>query len=139
MGDLFKDLVYSKEDVILFPEGIPGFEHSHKYVIASIPEYIPFEWLVSVDAPELKFAIVNPLLFRPDYSPKILKEQLEDLEINQPDDILLYTVVTIKENPLESTANLIGPIIINRSKKIGKQIIIDDERYSVREPIIGKK
>lgn len=139
MGDFFKDLVYSKDDVILFPQGIPGFEQNREYVIVSIPEYIPFEWLVAVDGSKLRFAIVNPLLFRPDYSPNILKEQLEELEIKHPDDILLYTIVTIKEDPFESTANLIGPIIINRKKRIGKQIIIDDERYSVREPIIGKK
>jgi flagellar assembly factor FliW len=51
---------------------------------------------------------------------------------------LLYTIVTIAENPLLSTANLIGPVIINKTKRIAKQVIIDDERYSTQEPILRK-
>ncbi|MBN1575045.1 MAG: flagellar assembly protein FliW, partial [Chitinispirillaceae bacterium] len=104
-----------------------------------IPEYTPFEWLVCIDGSRLRFAVINPLLFAPEYSPAIVKEQLEDLEIRKPEDILLYTIVTIRENPLESTANLGGPLIVNRQKRIGKQIIIDDDRYGTQEPLIRKK
>jgi flagellar assembly factor FliW len=139
MGDFFKDLVYSKEDIINFPGGIPGFEKSREYVLVSIPEYAPFEWLVCIDGSRLRFAVINPLLFVPDYTPVMVKEQLEDLAIEKADDILLYTIVTIRENPLESTANLIGPIVINKARRIGKQIIVDDERYTTQEPILRKK
>lgn len=138
MGDFFKDLVYSKDDTITFPSGIPGFDKAREFVIVSIPEYTPFEWLVCIDGSRLRFAIINPLLFSPEYSPAMGKEQLEDLEILKPEDLLLYTIVTIRENPLESTANLVGPLIINRSRRLGKQIIVDDDRYSTQEPLIRK-
>ena len=139
MGDFFKDLVYSKDDVLTFPSGIPGFEKAKEFVIVSIPDFVPFEWLVCTDGSRLRFAIINPLLFLPDYSPAMIKEQLEDLDVGKPEDILLYSIVTIRENPLESTANLVGPLIINRVKRLGKQIIIDDDRYSTQEPLIRKK
>ncbi len=139
MGDFFRDLVYSKDDVITFPEGIPGFEKARQFVIVSVPEYAPFEWLVCVDGSRLRFAIINPLIFMPDYSPSLVKEQLEELDIQKPEDILMYAIVTIRENPIESTANLMGPIIINRRKRMGKQVIIDDDRYSTQELIIRKK
>jgi len=139
MGDFFKDLVYSKDDTITFPSGIPGFEKSRTFVIVTIPEYAPFEWLVSVEGAPLRFAIINPLIFEPSYEPGMVKEQLLDLQIEKPDDILMYTIVTVKDNPLESTANLVGPLIINRVKRIGKQIIVDDDRYTTQEPIIRKK
>ncbi len=139
MGDFFKDLVYSKDDVLTFPSGIPGFEKAKEFVIVSIPDFAPFEWLVCTDGSRLRFAIINPLLFLPDYSPAMVKEQLEDLDVGKPEDILLYSIVTIRENPLESTANLVGPLIINRVKRLGKQIIIDDDRYSTQEPLIRKK
>jgi flagellar assembly factor FliW len=138
MGDFFKNLVYANEDIITFKSGIPGFEENKEYVIVSIPEYAPFEWLVCIDGSKLRFAIINPLLFEPKYDPKIIKEQLEDLAVEVPEDLLMYVIVTIRENPLESTANLVGPIILNRRKKIGKQIIIDDDRYTTREPILRK-
>jgi len=138
MGDFFKNLVYANEDIITFNSGIPGFEQNKQFVIVSIPEYAPFEWLVCIDGSKLRFAIINPLLFEPDYDPKIIKEQLDDLAVEKPEDLLLYVIVTIRENPLESTANLVGPIILNRRKKTGKQIIIDDDRYTTREPILRK-
>lgn len=139
MGNFFKDLVYSKDDIITFPCGIPGFEKNKEFVLVTIPEYAPFEWLVCIDGSRLRFAVINPLLFAPDYTPNIIKEQLGELGIDRPEDILLYVIVTIRENPLDSTANLIGPVVINRAKKIGKQIIIDDERYSTQEPILRKE
>jgi flagellar assembly factor FliW len=139
MTDFFKDLVYSKEDVITFPHGIPGFENNKEFVLVQIPDYVPFEWLICIDGSKLRFAIINPLLFSPDYSPNIVKEQLGDLTIEKPEDILLYTIVTIAENPLHSTANLVGPVVINKAKRIGKQIIIEDDRYSTQEPILRAK
>ena len=37
---------------------------------------------------------------------------------------------------MNSTANLVGPVVINKTKRIGKQIIIEDERYSTQEPVL---
>ncbi len=138
MADFLKNLVYAKEDIISFPSGIPGFENNKQFVLVQIPDFAPFEWLASVDGAGLRFAVINPLLFMPDYNPNMVKEQLADLEIEQPDDVLLYVIVTIQENPADSTANCIGPIIINKKKRLGKQVIIEDERYSTREVILRK-
>ena len=138
MADFFRDLVYSKDDIITFPSGIPGFEKNKAFVLVRVPEYVPFEWLVCIDGSRVRFAIINPLLFRPDYTPAMTKSHLEDLGIEKPEDILLYAIVTISENPIQSTANLVGPVIINKSKRVGKQVIIDDERYGTQEPILRK-
>jgi flagellar assembly factor FliW len=139
MGDFYQNLIYSKDDIITFPSGIPGFENNRQFAIISVPEYAPFDWLVCVDGTRLRFAIINPMLILPDYSPNMVKEQLELLSIQKPEDILLYVIVTINENPMNSTANFIGPVVINKVKKIGKQIIIDDDRYNTQEPILRKK
>jgi len=139
MGNSFENLVYSKDDVIRFPAGIPGFENNKEFIIVQIPEYSPFEWLVCIDGTKLKFAIINPMLFQPDYSPKIQKDQLEELEIEKIEDVLLYTIVTIRENPEDSTANLLGPVIINKTRKTGKQIVLEDSKYSTKEKMIRKK
>lgn len=139
MGDFYQNLIYSKDDVITFPSGIPGFEDNKQFAIISTPEYAPFDWLVCVDGSKLRFAIINPMLILPEYSPNMVKEQLEVLSIQKPEDILMYVIVTISEDPMNSTANFIGPIVINKIKKIGKQIIVDDDRYSTQEPILRKK
>lgn len=139
MADFFKELVYSKDDIITFPAGVPGFEKNKTFVLVQIPDYVPFEWLVCTDGSRLRFAIINPLMFCPDYAPAMTKEQLEDLCIEKPEDILLYCIVTIAENPVESTANLVGPVVINKTKRLGKQIIFDDDRYGTQEPILRSR
>ena len=139
MGDFFENLVYSETDVITFAEGIPGFEEHRSFVLVQIPEYVPFEWLVCIDGSKLRLAVINPLLFKPDYAPRIQKEQLQELGIEKAEDILMYVVVTIRENPLDSTANLVGPVVINKTAKVGRQIIIEDDRYSTQARIMEKK
>ena len=136
MADFLKDLVFSPDDVIDFPYGIPGFESNKKFVIVRMPDFLPFEWLVAADDSGLRFAVVNPMVFRPDYSPNIIKEQLGDLRFDSSEDVLIYAIVTLKPNPVESTVNLIGPVFINKNKHIGKQVIIEDEKYSTRDRII---
>jgi flagellar assembly factor FliW len=138
MGDFFSNLVYSPNDVISFPAGIPGFEERQTFVLSEIAEYAPFEWLACIDGSKLRFAVINPLLFCPDYDPTITKAHIAELQLDKPDDVLMYAIVTIRENPLDSTANLIGPIIINKARRLGKQIVIDDDRYSTQEPILRK-
>lgn len=138
MADFFESLVYSEKDIISFPGGIPGFEAIKKYVVVKLPDFEPFEWLVAADGSKLRFAMINPMLFKPEYNPDIKKNELDDLGIEKPEDVLLYTLVTIKENPSESTVNLIGPILINKTKKIGRQIILEDDKYSTRTPILGE-
>jgi len=141
MPDFFEDLVFSPEDVITFPGGIPGFENCKRFVIVPVPQCEPFSWLTCVDAsPPLRFAIINPLIFIPDYSPKLSKEQLNDINVGIGDlhDLVLYAIVTIGQNPIDSTANLTGPVIINKNMRLGKQVLIDDDRYSTQDPIIRK-
>lgn len=139
MADFFKNLVYSKDDIITFSAGLPGFEKNKEFVVVQIPEYVPFEWLVCTDGTRLRFAIINPLMFMPEYAPRIDKIHLDELGIEKTEDILLYSIVTIKENPADSTANLAGPVLVNRSRRLGRQVIIDDERYTTQAPILEKR
>ena len=139
MADFFDNLVFSPEDVITFPGGIPGFEEHTRFVIAPMQECEPFSWLVCVDGgASLRFAIINPLIFIPEYMPKLSKEQLSELNISDLNNLLLYAIVTIGKNPIDSTVNLSGPIIINKPEKLGKQALIDDDRYGTQIPIFKK-
>ena len=127
---------YLPEDVITFPKGLPGFEHAKEFVIYSRPEHAPFHCMACVSDPDLQFILINPLHFQPTYDPRIPPHELRDLEVKDPRELLLYTLVTFAPELSDSTANLLGPIFINIRTRTGKQIVIDDERYSVRERIL---
>lgn len=124
---------YTDADVTKFDSGLPGFEGLKDFLLTMNPEHEPFVWLYSIDNPKIRFLMVNPLLFRPEYSPNMHKEQITDLKIDDKDDLLLFVIVTLNPNPKLSTVNMAGPVLINIKRKIGKQVILDDGRYSIRE------
>lgn len=129
---------YSDADIFRFERGLPGFEHLHNFIISSQPEHAPFHWMHSLDQPGLRFVLVNPMSICPDYDPRLTKVHLNDIGIRSQEDILLYVIVTIdNKNPNSSTANLLGPVLINIREHRGNQVILDDARYSVRYPIFG--
>jgi len=133
---IYENLVYSADDVITFADGVPGFESSKKFVVIRNENYAPFEWLVCIDGAKLRFAMLNPMVVYPEYTPNISKAQVEGLNLHNTEDVLMYVFVTVAENPSDSTMNLMAPIIINTKEKVGKQVILDNSPYSTREPVV---
>lgn len=131
-----ESLTYSTEDVISFPGGIPGFEGSREFVIFTRPQHEPFHWMRSVSGPSAQFVLINPLQFKPDYDPVVSSTEIRDLDVRDPKELLLYTIVTVHEDMGSSTANLLGPLFINIRTRIGKQILVDDARWSTSERIL---
>jgi len=129
---------YTDQDIVRFENGVPGFEGLKNFLLTMNPEHEPFVWLYSIDNPQIRFLMVNPLLFRPDYAPQMQKEQLNEIRIERKEDLFLFVIVTLNPNPRLSTVNMAGPIIINMALKLGKQAILDDARYSIRERMMGE-
>lgn len=70
-----------------------------------------------------------------EYSFDIDEPTIELLDIKQEDDIFVLGVLSLKD-PLEtSTINLQAPIIFHTTKKIAKQMIVNDNKLAVRHVI----
>jgi flagellar assembly factor FliW len=95
----------------------------------------PFYWLQSLEAEHIAFITINPFLFRPDYELDIDDEELKEIGITKADDALVFTIVTIPPDGA-MTANLQGPLIINRETRIGKQGILTDHRWKTKHDIL---
>lgn len=133
----FGEIEIQEENIITFKDGIPAFEDNKKFAIIDNPgDDIPFKWLQSLDDSNLAFIIVNPFIFRPDYEFDIPKPVLEKLQIEAKEDISVYSIVVIPADMTKMTANLSGPIIINIKTNLGKQIILEDNRYTTKHHIL---
>ncbi|MCB9496650.1 MAG: flagellar assembly protein FliW [Fibrobacteria bacterium] len=130
-------LNWSQNDVITFPQGIIGFEGAREFVIYSLPEHEPFHWMACVNGPSLQFVLINPLLVRSEYDPVIPPMELKQLDVRDPQELLLYTIVTVAEEMADSTANLAGPLFVNIRTRIGRQIPVDDPRWGTSVRILG--
>ncbi len=120
---------------IFFPYGILGFEPLKSYVLLDAAQP-PFYWLQSTERPEVAFPLIDPRVFRRDYALAVDPGELAEIGVQSAADALDFAIVTIPEDPAEMTANLQGPIVINRTTRMGRQSISLDPRWKVRHPII---
>ena len=130
-----------EDKVITMSEGMMGFPDKKRFCIIPHKKDSPFFWYQCLDDPELAFVITNPWLFKPDYhidvDPAI---QAMGLDGHDEDTSLeCYVTVTIpKGEPEKMTANLIGPIVICPQTGQAVQMVLANEAYSHKHPLVGK-
>ncbi len=121
---------------INFPAGLPGFPNAHRFELAPWgPAGSPFLMLSVPDDPAVGFGVVPPWVFYPDYEFELDSAMAERLGLNQAEDAVVFAVVTLRENPAESTLNLLGPIVVNRYTHEAAQVVLPSAGYSVRAPL----
>ncbi|MEW6243577.1 MAG: flagellar assembly protein FliW [Bacillota bacterium] len=134
----FGVIQYREEDVLTFPDGLLGFPNSRRYIIIDVGGSVAFKWMQSLDQPELAFIVVRPGYFRTDYNPHISDDDRKALQLDSQDEIACFAIVSVPRDPERMTANLRGPLVVNLSKRIGRQVVLTDERYTTRHPIIDE-
>ncbi len=134
----YGEIEIDSSKVVTLKGGLFGFEGKQEFVIIGKEEERPFEWLQSVDQPDLAFVIVQPQYIRSDYSLSLLPEDYRDIEANSSEDIITYAIVVVPENPDNMTVNLKGPVVINQDNLLGKQVINQVEEYKVRHRVLDE-
>jgi flagellar assembly factor FliW len=130
-------ILFNEQDIITFPLGLLGFLKFKRYLLLEREESAPFVWMISIDNPEAFFPLLNPLRFCSDYNPNITKRDLNELSAENPQSLQMYSIVTIQQDAHLATANLSGPILVNREQRIGKQLVLLDDRYSTKHRILN--
>lgn len=123
--------------LVRFPAGLLGFENFKDYILLDSRQK-PFFYLQSTDVPDLAFILIDPFLFRPDYSLDVDDESLGDIGVSQPNDVLVFAIVTVPGEGGQVTANLMGPLIINKANRLGIQTILGDARWRVKHDIMAE-
>lgn len=132
----FGKLEVDEDKVIFFKEGIPAFEDETEFVIILNEDAEnPFHYLQSIKTPELSFVIANPFELFGDYDIVLPEIAINKLNIKDENEVLVYSIVVVPEDISKMTVNLAGPIVINIEEKLGKQVVLDDNRYSTKELI----
>ncbi len=120
---------------VSFPRGLFGFEELRQFALLDSTQQ-PFYWLQSLERVEVAFVVIDPLFFRPDYAPGVDPAEVEEIGITDAEDMLVLTIVTIPASTDRMTANLQGPLVINRRDRTGRQCISSDPRWGVRHGIM---
>ena len=114
------------DDIILFPSGLPGVEPSRHWVLLADSENGALGWLQSVARPELAFAVVSPRRFVPDYQVRVHRGEIQPLQLPAPHDAQVLVIVSKSGNTL--TANLKAPLLFNLERRLGRQVVVNDDQ-----------
>lgn len=120
---------------ILFEKGIPGFEN-YRYFNVNIVEGIKrFYHIVSKEDSNIGFISISPFDIKKDYEIDLDDQFIKELDIKNEKDVLVLCLITLGKSLKDSTANLKAPIIINIKNNRGKQLILQDDKYKIKEPL----
>lgn len=120
---------------ITFKKGIPGFETLKKFNIKELEENEKFKIMQSIED-QISFVIVNPFEIYNEYEINLNDETIKELEIEDSNDVLVLSILTLGKTLQKSTINLKAPLIINIKNNLGKQIILQNENYETKHPLI---
>ena len=128
----FGELQVNQEDVINFSDGLLGFENLKQFFIVDPGDSTLILWLQSMEDSKVAFPIIEPKIFKPDYVAKLLPSDMSSVKLESLSDAKIYSILTIPSQITEMNANLKAPVVINNTKKIAKQIVLQDNKLSVK-------
>ena len=135
---IFGEITINQDRVIHFPKGIIGFSDLTDFTLIYNSEKgsnAPIRWLQSLQEPAFAMPVMDPLLVKPDYNPKVSEEYLSCIGELESDDMLVLVTVTIPSQIENLTVNLKAPIVVNTKNLKACQVITEVDEYPVKFPI----
>jgi flagellar assembly factor FliW len=133
----FGSIDIDERQKIHFPDGLIGIPGFKDYALLDGVKP-PYYYLQSLDSTGTAFYLIDPFLFRPDYEMDINDGELAEIGIKNPESALLFVILTIPASGSEMTANLKGPIIINRETRQAKQVVLEGARWKTKHNVLAE-
>ncbi len=118
-------------------EPLPGFPDARRFALVELAPGGALFALRSLDDPDLRFLVVPPAPFFPDYAPEIDDISAATLQLTGADDALVLLVVTPGDTPADATANLLAPVVVNVRTHAAAQVVLADASLPIRRPLRG--
>lgn len=123
--------------IFYFSKGIYGFEEHHQFEFINQTDDVnnPFRLMVSLKNPKISFIVVPPTYIHDSYEIKINDLDLLELGVKDQNDVFVLGIVSIPQEKNCLYVNLKSPIALSMSSKRGKQIILENDNYSIRHTV----
>ena len=122
----FGSVSVKPDDVVTFASGLIGYESCKQWVLMADAESNSIGWLQCVQLPEVAMAVISPRRFLPDYHVRVSRSQLAPLDLSDVDQAFVLNVLAMNAGRL--TVNLRAPVLINLNRRLGRQMITNDEQ-----------
>lgn len=121
---------------VIFNKGIPGFEDIKEYKL-QILELNPLFWeLTAKKDNQIGFITILPFEVDNKYEINLPDNVINELKIIKAESVMILNILTFGVDIKNTTVNLKAPVIINIDNGLGKQIILEDETYKIKTPLL---
>lgn len=129
----FGSLEIDDGELLRFPSGVIGFPTEQRFALVPHQGSGYIAWLQSVTTPELAFPVVSAHAFGDKYPDVPVLEAAEAAGVPGPAEALAVMVVLCALSGQPATVNLLAPIVVNATTRLGAQVILECTRFSTRE------
>jgi len=128
------ELAARPEDVVAFPDGLPGFETCRRFVVMSLEDVPPFQRLQGLDGARPTFLTIDPTQVLRRYRLLLSPADRARLDARDDDTLLWLAIVTFDADDT-ATVNLRAPLVINPRVMVGFQVMPHETLYPLRHPL----
>lgn len=121
--------------VIEFVAPMPGFPDDHRFVLVRLDEAGLLFALTSIETPGLRFLVLPPMPYFPDYAPEVDDDTLAALGVTGAEGLLTLLLVTTGNTVDEVTVNLMAPIVLDQASRRAVQLVLSRSGLPVRAPL----
>jgi flagellar assembly factor FliW len=125
-----------QETVIHFEEGLIGFADFKHFSLQENDYLAPFRLLKAVESKDVGFLVLDPTTRTPDYCHMVPDREWESVGMTDVSRRLAFVTVVLGATAEKSTANFQAPLLVNYDNMTGKQVILTDSPFSVREKLV---
>ncbi|MBA3741712.1 MAG: flagellar assembly protein FliW [Sporichthya sp.] len=113
---------------------VAGFAALCSFVLTEIDPASVVCAMRSLEDPEVRFLVMPPGPFFPDYAPEISDDWAESLGLTCAEDALVLVIVNPGTSVADATVNLLAPIVINTVTLHAAQVVLAED-LPLRAPL----
>ncbi|WP_146530223.1 flagellar assembly protein FliW [Novipirellula artificiosorum] len=121
----FGILQINADELFLFPQGLIGMEALRQWALLPDPQTPNVAWLQSVSRGDRAIPLISPRAFFEDYRVHLGRRELGSLHLRPGAELYIMTTISGREDKI--TTNLRAPILLNLDRRLGCQVIADNE------------
>lgn len=123
--------------VIEMVSALPGFPDHRRFALVELDDDGVLCQLRSLDEPGLRFLVVPPSPFFPDYAPEVDDATVAELAIDSADEVVVLLVLNAGGSLAETTANLQAPVVLNTTNRRASQVVLGDPDLPIAAPLVS--
>jgi flagellar assembly factor FliW len=134
-SERFGNLEVTPEQILHFETGLYGFPEEREFVFIPHGDSNVVAWLQSATSPGMALPVVSPDAVTQGYPDVPLNGAAERAGLVRDDAELAVLAVLCAPPNQPPTVNLLAPIVIDMNARKGAQIVLEQSRFRVDEPL----